>query len=502
MKDDHTSSLATTDILSQEESDRFVKYHPYINVLIMSVGPFLSTLGLAVLDSVDLMIVSYRFKKDPNSFAVQIIGIGYFVLQVCHDIGIFFAQAVIVRVSSLIGEGKREKACQLTVDVFRLSVILNIVSTIIITFIARPIMQFAGCTPNIIERCMLLIISTIAGLPFYSLFHIGTGFLQGIGKAVMNGLIHLAANILQTFIITPLILFVFKVDVTLVNISQPIAQSIIGFILFVFIFLGKFSLQPTFDMWFEPFSRETRKGMIMSLPLIPSFINALVPSSLILRYMTSACETEALKTDVIAVFTVILKIFMMGVALPIALSVGFLTTGTHSMAVMNYKRMLIALSCVFVISAFFLSIFVPLMITKPLLVMKLFISNPSQLELAKKMVPIPMYTFAFSVCFLSLGTFFITAGKALIAFVIPFVQLLSLCVSSKVISIKFPHDPVKVLYAYNICDLITFTITIILFVVTIIPIVKKARSSNDSTVPSTQALTQGHDLGKIYQSQF
>ena len=468
----------------------------------MSVGPFLSTIGLAVLDSIDLMIVSYRFKKIPNSYAVQIIGIGNFVLQVCHDIGIFFSQSVIVRASSLIGEGKRDKASQLTVDVFRISILINMFSTVLMNFLARPIMKFAGCTPNIIERCMLLVISTIAGLPFYTLFHIGTGFLQGIGKAVMNGFVHLAANILQTFVITPILLFVLKVDVTMMSISQSIAQSLVGVVLFLCIFSGKFTLQPSMKMWFMPFSRETRKGALMSLPLIPTFINALVPSSLILRYMTAACENQQMKTDVIAVYTVILKIFMIGLALPLALSVGFLTTGTHSMAVFNYKRVLIALSFVFLVSSAFLLAFVPLMIEKPLLIMKLFISSHSQLELAKKMLPIPMFTFALAVGFLSTNTFFITAGKPLFAFVIPFVQLFSLCVSSKVISIKYPNDPVKILYAYNACDIITFSITLVLFVITIIPLFKMARQSNESTAPSKQALTQSNDLEKIYGTQF
>lgn len=504
MKDEVSlaSSLATSDPATQEESDRFVKYHPFINVLIMSVGPFLSTIGSAVIDSIDLMLISIRFKKQPDSYAVQIIGIGFFVLQVCHDIGLFLAQAVIVRVSSLIGEGNRDAACQLTVDAFRLSVIINMISSIIITFVARPIMQFAGCTPNIMENSMLLVISTIAGLPFYTLFHIGTGFLQAIGKAVMNGWVHLTANILQTFIITPILQFGLKIHVTLSNISQAIAQSIVGIILFITIFKGKYSLKPTFQMWYKPFSSETKRALLMSLPLIPAFINALVPSSLILRYMTSACESESKKNDIIAVYTIILKIFMFGVAIPIALSVGFLTTGTHSMSVSNYRRMLMSLSFVFLITTIFLIIFIPLMISKPLLIMKLFTSSKSQLDFAEKMVPIPMYTFAFAVFFLSLGTFFITAGKPLIAFVIPFVQLLTLCASSKIISIKYPKDPIKVLYAYNICDMITFTLTFILFIITIIPLVKKAKEMKDANGPSKQALVENAHLDKVFESRF
>lgn len=480
-----TSSISQDEIPSQsvdkEENERFSKHHPFINLLIMTVGPFLTQFGMSILDSVDLVIISQRFKHNPGSYAVQIIGIGFFIQQICIYIGMFLQQAIMVRVSSLIGEGKRTEACQLTVDIFRISILFNIIATIIITFIARPIMNFAGCTPELIEKCMLLIISSIAGLPFTTIFHISTGYLQAIGNAVLNGLLHLAANCLQTFLITPFLQFVLKIDVTFSNISQPIAQSIIGLIVFRQIFQGKYSLKPSFQMWFRGFSSETIKALVMSLPMIPVWLYDLLPSSFILRFMTKASTSDQLKTDVIGVYTVLQKIFLIGMGLPMALSIGFLTAATHSMSQRNYKRMIVTLNYALLIILIFFAAFTPLIIINPGMIMKLFdISSPSRLHIAKKMVPIPMYTFSVGMTCAFLVNFFIAVEKPLYSNLVALFQLITLCIGSKVMFTIFPDDPIKQMFSYTISDVSTTIITLLLFLLTLIPFIKKMKKSNEN----------------------
>lgn len=469
--------LASQSTLIVEENERFSKHHPLLNLLIMTVGPFLTFIGMSVLDSIDLIIISYRFKKEPNSYTVQIIGIGFFVLQICMDIGMYLQQSIIVRVSSLIGQGKRDEASQLTVDIYRISLLLNFIMTIIVTFIARPLMNFAGCTPDLIEKCMLLIISTIAAIPFSTIFHVGTGFLQAIGKPVLNGFLHLVASCLQTFIITPFLQFVVRIDVTLSNISQPIAQSIVGIAIFTFIFKGKYSLKPTFQMFFNGFSNETPKALLMSIPMIPTQLFALLPSSLILRFMTSASSSDSHKTDVIAVYTILQKMFMIGMAIPSSLSIGFLTAATHSIAQNNYKRMLITLCYAMMIVLVFFLIFIPLIIINPVLIMKIFgVSSKSQLEIAKKMVPIPFYTFPIGNCCFFLINFFLAAGKLFYSNITSIVQLISICIGSKVLSVKYPNDPIKQMFSYTISDLSSVLLTSFLFLITLIPLIKKSKS--------------------------
>ena len=480
-----STSISQDELVSQtssiaiEENERFSKHHPLINLLIMSVGPILTTIGMSILDSVDLMIISHRFKNDPNSYAVQIIGIGFFVQQICMDIGLFLQQSIMVRVSSLIGEGKRDNACQLTVDIFRISILFSVIATILITFVAIPLMNFAGCTPNLIDQCMLLVISTIAGVPFATLFHIGTGFLQAIGKPFLNGALHLIANCLQTFIITPFLQFVIKIDVTLSNISQPISQGIIGLILFILIFRHKFTLKPTLNLFFTPFTKETLKALVMSLPMIPVFVYDLFPASLILRFMTSSSTSEEFKTDVIGVYTVIQKIFLIGYAPPLALSFGFLTAATYSISQHNYRKMFSLLFYGLLIMSLFYIVFIPIVVFMPTQIMKVFgISSESQLKIAKKMVPIPMYSYPIGMVCTFLVNFFVAVDRTLFSNLVSLFQLASLCVGSKIIDVAFPDDPMKQMYSYTISDLSTTVLTAILFVITLIPLLKKAKQTD------------------------
>ena len=342
-------------------------------------------------------------------------------------------------------------------------------------------MNFAGCTPDLIEKCMLLIISSIAGLPFTTIFHVSTGFLQAIGNAVLNGLLHLAANCLQTFIITPILQFVLKIDVTFSNISQPIAQSIIGLIVFIRIFRGKYSLKPSFQMWFSKFSHETWISLILALPMIPVWLYDLLPSSLILRFMTKASTSDQLKTDVIGVYTVLQKIFLFGMGLPMALLIGFLTAAMHSISQKNYKRMVVTLNYALLINLVFFAFFTPFMIINPALIMSFFgISSPSQIQIAKKMVPIPMYTFSVGMICAFLVNFFIVVDKPLFSNIVALFQLLTLCAGSKILFHFFPDDPIKQMFSYTISDVSTTFVTLLLFLIALVPFIKKMKKSNEN----------------------
>ena len=119
----YTQDLITSQNNNKPESELFSRHHPFIEIIVMSVGPFLTQFGFSFLDSVDLMLISRRFKNSPDSFAVQIIGIGFFVQQIVVYIGMYLQQAIMVRVTTLIGRGNRVDARQLTVDIYRISIL-------------------------------------------------------------------------------------------------------------------------------------------------------------------------------------------------------------------------------------------------------------------------------------------------------------------------------------------------------------------------------------------
>ena len=472
-----SSSLSNKDSFMQLDDDRFTKHHPFKNLVIMSFGPFLSTAGISILDSIELMLISKRFKNNPNSYAVQIIGLSFFIFSICLDIGLFLTQAIVARSTSLIGEGRKKDGCQLITDLYRLSILVNIIASIIINFCARPLLLFSGCPEDLIEQVFLLVIVTVAPLCMTTLFHMSTGFLQANGRPVMNGLFQLAAKVLQTFIMTPILQYGIKVDVTLSNLSMSVSQSFFGLLLFILIYQGKFILKPTFDMWFNPFHPELKKALIYSLPSIPAYVYSLIPPIFILRYMTQASKTETIKTDVIAVYTIIQKMVLIGLAIPQAVSIGFLTSTTHALAVSNYKRVIDTLKYAALIIICFLVIYIPLLIFRPLWFAKLFVSQESELKMAEKMLPIPFYTFSITAMNMFCNNFFVAIGKPFISLFNSTIQLISICIASKVLLSLFPTDPAKEMFSYTACDCITLVLTLIFFIINFIPLYKKYKNS-------------------------
>lgn len=137
--------------------------------------------------------------------------------------------------------------------------------------------------------------------------------------------------------------------------------------------------------------------------------------------------------------------------------------------------MLITLGYSLLIFIAFFIVFIPLIVINPAIFMKIFgISSNSQLDIAKKMIPIPFYTFSVGSICIFLVNFFIAVGKPLYSNLTSFVQLISICIGSKILSMKFPNDPLKQMYSYVISDLSTFALTVVLFFITLIPLIKKS----------------------------
>ncbi|OHT16592.1 hypothetical protein TRFO_41719 [Tritrichomonas foetus] len=464
MKNDSVNTLLMTTEIEDSESHRafeenskFIKHGPFVTLLLLSIGAFLTTFGQSVLESVDLYFISKRFEKDEDQYAVQIIGMGYYIVLICAVGCMFFAQSIIARVSGLIGEGKRNEASQLTIDVFRLSIISSIFFQVIMIFCARPIMLFAGCSDDLIDKCFSLVTSTVACLPIFVFFFTTTGFLQGIGKPVLNGIYHLIANILQTFIITPILQFILKIDVTISNISQAIAQSLVGLFILFLIMNGKYTLRPKYSMFFESFSKETKRALIMGLPVIPSMIYIILPPMLLLRFMTNAAAGDS-KTvkDIIAVFTVFQKTILIGSAIPVALVSGMLSSGTHSYGMRNSKRMIQTIIWNYVVSTSVLVMFSIVMIFWPNLIANPFLNDESSKQLASKFLPIPFWTFTLQTLCVTASASFVVVGHPNLSTFCNVTMIVLVCVAAKIINVMYPNDYMKVLYSYTITDTISF----------------------------------------------
>lgn len=456
-----------------DETRHFNSRSPLVTLLIMAIGPLLTNLGLAGADMIDLMLISARFIDDKDSYAVQLVGFSFVMIILTMQVAIFYSQVILVRLSGLIGEGKRSDAAQFLVDCFRIAICGSWIYLSIAPYIVRPILQFAGCTTDLIDRAECLVRIVMAGLPVVMIYHLSCAFIQAIGKSILNGALHVVGIAVQCAVFSPIFLFLFKIDVTECQLASVLAQSIVGLVLFIFIFKGKFSIQPKLSMFFNPISKEVFKALLMASPSLIASATMLLPPTLILRFLTQAAGDEA--TNYAGVYTIFQKIVLIAGSVPIALAMGLTSAGTHAYGAQDYKRFLKYFGWSVCIALGFQCMIVPFIISKPRLLGKLFFNDETILDLTEKMLPIPFYTFPLQGLTFMCGCILVCMKKPLFSMLPQLIQLVILIAVAKVFSVKYHDCPMKIFYAFNISDGSSFIISILFLIKPLIDVFKKSK---------------------------
>ena len=149
-----------------EEQIRFEKYGPLRTLLIMSVGPLIYQVGIALHDAIDLFEISKAFGEEE----ITIVGFGSVVRFICMSVAIFFSIGCVAKVSSMVGAGKFQEAGQVVADLYRISFASMLVVPVIFYFVAEYIMQFMGCSVEMSLRAKEYMIPVLSCMPFISFF--------------------------------------------------------------------------------------------------------------------------------------------------------------------------------------------------------------------------------------------------------------------------------------------------------------------------------------------
>ena len=121
-----------------EEDRRFGSKSPFITLMQLSLGPLLSRLSSTFQDAIDLFIIKKRF----GTYGSGVVALSAMVRNMTIAFSIFMSYALMVQVSSLVGQKKTSDAAQLLVDSLRIAIIVDIIFPIIIYFSNIPILKF------------------------------------------------------------------------------------------------------------------------------------------------------------------------------------------------------------------------------------------------------------------------------------------------------------------------------------------------------------------------
>ena len=456
----------------EEERKRFSKLKPLPTLLILSVGPLLTSVGTALHDSCDLLVISEAY----GSYWVSVAGLSSLIRFFCVGISLYFGYAATLKISSLIGQNRKLDAELFIADIFRFALIISVPGAIFVYFICEPVLKYMNCPDFIRKDSISYLLPIIVTMPTLIMLQTSMGVIQGEGRSILCGILQLGVFILNCCIFAPIIEIAAKAPIKYSGVPYTLAHGIPGIVLMICIFQGRFSIKPTWKMWCRGFSHELWDSLKVASSFIIFLIVNTFPPMLLMHYLLTAATAIDEFNPVNNVFNVFIKIQAFINSFSTGISQGFMTAGSYSTGARQIHRF-VALAKWAMLIAFALQIiFIPILMPRPWIAARIWLSTPEEEAYSPKIIRIPFYTnFVFSanevvncIC-MSFGQGWAPYVPAVVKGILTIVGAIGLYYTGKT-------NPVRIVYVYNILDAATLLIDVIFLFAIILPYIKKEKA--------------------------
>lgn len=461
-----------------KENDRFTKRSALITLLYMSIGPF-SLIIQAVGEVLDMKMITKRFENDTNSHAIEILGFTGQISGILGYLGLYFGQALTTRISSLIASGERDMASHLVTDILYLTLLVSLIFSSIFIFIIPPFLRFLGTPEYMVTPALKYLTPTLVMLPFTNLSTIAMYYLQSIGSSILSGCVRFVTYAMQLAIFSPLFLFGAKVTTTFMKLGSIVSGVITAGLFLTLMYMNKFSLHLNLRHLIEKFCPEVKKGLLYALPLILSFFVFMIPPIIILQTMTSTDKSHS--KEIGGVFAVFSNIATVNQAIPGAFGQSLISTGTHAWGANNARRVVRLFLWTMLLNGVLTFLVSLVVIPAKSVICRSFLNDPVEIQLAEKMVHVPFITSPLQGIGITVSMLMIVVGKPIFSFIPQVVQMIILCAGSKILAVKNKNDISKVMYVYNISDVVGFILYCCFLFVPIREIRRRINNPNENS---------------------
>jgi Na+-driven multidrug efflux pump len=259
-------------------------------------------------------------------------------------------------------------------------------------------------------------------MPVITLFQLSCGFLQSEGRSVLCGTMQLIGFALNCALFAPLMLKVAKVTLPYAGVSFALSQSIVGLVLVVLIYRGKFNLKPKIRDLLGCFHKNVFHGMLIALPFLINVLASSLPSMILLKLVMSVANAQGVGGPVGVIFSVFIKLNSAINSVSLGLCQGFLGVGSYAYSSGNYDRYLALFRTVAILGWCYHIALMPLMVFKPEWPARIWISDPEQLDWAHRLIRIPYYTNSLIPLSVAIINFLLSMKKAIISLVLTLVR--------------------------------------------------------------------------------
>jgi Na+-driven multidrug efflux pump len=434
------------------EQRRFESHTPLVTILIFAIGPLMFNTGISFHDAVDFLWISSSF----HSSALKVVGFASLVRFLCLSVAIYFSQACVSKVSGLLGEQRVRDAEIVVSDLFRIAILTMLIVPIAFFFITEPMMIFMGCTAAEALQGREYLTPILIAMPLITMFQLSCGFLQSEGRSVLCGIMQLSGFALNCGLFAPLMLKVAKVSLPYAGVSFAMSQSIVGLLLLVLIYRGKFNLKPHIRDWLGGFHKNAFHGMLIALPFLVNVLASALPPMILLKLVMSVANSQGHGDPVGIVFPVFIKLNSAINSVSLGLCQGFLGAGSYAYSSLNYDRYLALFKSVAILGWCYHIALMPLMVFRPEWPARIWISEPDQLDWAHRLIHIPYYTNSLIPLSVAIINFLLSMKKAIVSLVLTLIRGSLYIAYSYIIYHALAQTPEHLMYAYNADDVTLF----------------------------------------------
>ncbi|OHS97894.1 MatE family protein [Tritrichomonas foetus] len=478
-----------------EEDIRLGGSPPLKTIVILSIGPLISQITGAMYGIINTVWISKAIGDNGltaistyNNF--DTIGRAFaFFLQVASS----------AKISSLFGAGLKNEASQVFSDLLRLTIVCGIISPGVFLPITKLAARWFGASEDIVSLGYEFIFPNMMSTIVPCVYLLCCGCLQAEGRSWLFSIVQVSSLVSNMVIFAPFFLFACKSGIAGVAYSTICAELIPGVILTVLFYMGKFSIKPHPSDLLKKFSVHTWPAVKIGFSQLLYQLSLALPGLLIRKFFGVACgDDRTMWNDIMAGFNTFCRFWTLIMAVPTAMTIGFVPAGSFAFAAQrNYRfiRLLLHSSWIAITWTLFSMIFT---VGIPRIICLAFSSTEGYLEWGEVIVRrATLCAFALPVSIIVTAVLQ-SQQKGNLATVLSFLtQLCPIPLFSTILFFTAKHDVARLMYCYPLSNVFSCLISLPFLYFAIRKLLKFSKEDKDAEQELQNIATKAKEEAKL-----
>ena len=419
--------------------------------------------------------------------------VDFFTLSIAN----YLSTGISARTSYLYGKQQISECSPMFIDFLKISLLLGILIPLIILPITKPLVKWFGSDDRIANMCYSYMIPTSIGSFFIFLYYISCGILQAQGRSVLYGKLQFLSFFLNMCIFDPLFLVFFKTPIWGASLATLISQGLPGLILIFLIFKEKFTLKPTFKMFFQKITSNTYSALRIGFSSWLSSVSLTLPQILMQKYFNNASLAIGQYFTMIQIWAVMEKLYLITGGICIAFNQATLPAVSFAFGANRLNRVFNLGIHALWLSTLLSSTFAIFILLFPRNIAKIWSNDLNYLNWAEKTIPVMFYCAPFFAIQYIIPAVLQGMKRVLSSTLLSILTLLiPLPLFSSLLYFTKKNDPIRIIYTFTCNDIYSF-IMCILFSIKPFKTLWEAEKSDNIIEIENNNITNDRDLNEI-----